>query len=236
MRQHGIATLAALLVTVLVYAVARELQRRTGWLLLNPVLVSIIVIIAALRLAGVDYADYALGGDILAMLLGPAIVALGVPLYFELPLLRSRGLAILITLVIGSLVGVLSGALTVAALGAGDPVIRTLTARSVTTPIAIALVEPLGGIPALAAAVSIASGMAGALIGPPLLRRLGVTSATAFGLAMGAAAHGLGTARAAEQGSTQGAASGLALGLMGVATAVVLPLLVVVLGWIGIID
>jgi predicted murein hydrolase (TIGR00659 family) len=219
--------------TVLVYAAALRLYRRLGHPAANPVLVAIVVVIAVLVVLDVDYATYDRGGRLIALFLGPAVVALGVPLHIQMTEILRRRRAILVATALGAAVGILSGVLVAAALGGSRAVVLTLVPRSVTTPIALGIAERLGGIPPLAATVVIATGVIGAVIGPAILHRSGVRSPTAFGLAMGASAHGAGTARAMEEGEIEGATSGLAIGIMGVATAVLAPLVVSLLGRIG---
>lgn len=231
----ALAAALAVAATLAVYAAARVLQRRTGSVLLHPVLVAIVVLIALLRLLGIDYATYDRGGRLLTFFLGPAVVALGLPLYRQMAEIGRKGRAVLVSIAVGSAVGVVSATVTAALLGASGPVIRTLSARSVTTPIAIGISGRVGGLPALAAAVVILSGILGAVVGPPLLRRMGVRSRTAFGLALGAAAHGVGTARAAEEGDVEAASSGLAIGLMGVGTALLAPLVLLILARLGLL-
>lgn len=227
------AALLALAATLAVYAAARALQRRLKSVWLHPVLVSIVVLIAALSLLGIEYDDYDRGGRILTFFLGPAVVALGLPLYRQMEEIGRRGKAVLLSLLAGAAVGTLSATLAAALLGASGPVVRSLAPRAVTTPIAIGIAERVGGLPALSAVVAIFTGVLGAVIGPPLLRAVGVRSRTAFGLAMGAAAHGVGTARAAEEGDVEAASSGLAIGVMGVFTAVLAPLALALLRWLG---
>lgn len=231
----ALAVLLALAATLAVYAAARRLQRRIRSVWLHPVLVSIVVLIAALKVLGIDYAQYDRGGRILTFFLGPAVVALGLPLYRQMEEIGRRGRAVLLSLLAGAAVGTLSATLTAALLGASGEVVRSLAPRAVTTPIAIAISQRTGGLPALSAAVVILTGVLGAVIGPPLLRAIGVRSRTAFGLALGAAAHGVGTARAAEEGEVEAAASGLAIGIMGVFTALLAPLGLAVLRWMGLI-
>jgi predicted murein hydrolase (TIGR00659 family) len=230
------AAVLAIAATLAVYAAARVLQRRTRSVLLHPVLVSIVVLIAALHLLRIDYEAYDRGGRVLTFLLGPAVVALGLPLYRQMEEIGRRGRAVLVSLAVGSIVGVLAATGTAVLLGASSAVVRSLAPRAVTTPIAIGIAERVGGLPPLSASVVILSGVFGAVVGPPLLRRMGVRSRTAFGLALGAAAHGVGTARAAEEGDVEAASSGLAIGLMGVGTAVAAPLVLALMqriGWIG---
>jgi predicted murein hydrolase (TIGR00659 family) len=229
------AALLAIAATLAVYAAARALQRRRGSVWLHPVLISIVVLIAALKLLGIGFDAYHRGGRVLTLLLGPAVVALGLPLYRQMEEIGRRGKAVLVSLLIGAAVGTLTATLTAALLGGSDEVVRSLAPRAVTTPIAIGIAERVGGLPALSAVVSIFTGVLGAVIGPPLLRRIGVRSRTAFGLSMGAAAHGVGTARAAEEGDVEAASSGLAIGIMGVLTAVLAPLGLALLAWLGLL-
>jgi predicted murein hydrolase (TIGR00659 family) len=224
-----VAEILAIVATVAVFAAASRVYRRWRRPFLNPVLVSVVVLIAALRGLGIEYAAYDRGGRVLAFFLGPAVVALGVPLYLQGAEIARRGRAILASILAGSIVGIVCGMGVAALLGASPEVVRSMAARSVTTPIAIGIAGRIGGIPSLTAALVIGTGVLGAALGPAVLRAAGVRSPTAFGLAMGAAAHGIGTARAAEEGTAEAASSGLAIGLMGVATAILAPLIVALL-------
>jgi predicted murein hydrolase (TIGR00659 family) len=221
--------------TMLIYAAAVRLYRRVGHPVANPVLAAIAVIIVILLVLGIDHDAYQRGGRLIALLLGPAVVALGVPLHLQMGEIMRRRRALLTATLAGALVGIVSGVMAAAALGGSRAVVLTLAPRSVTTPIAIGIAERIGGIPPLAATLVIATGVIGAVVGPAILRRAGVRSPTAFGLAMGASAHGAGTARAIEEGEVEGATSGLAIGLMGVATAVLAPIVLAVLGWVGVL-
>ncbi len=223
------AEILAIVATVAVYAAAERVYRRWRRPFLNPVLVSVAVLIAGLWGLGIEYAAYDRGGRVLSFFLGPAVVALGVPLHLQGAEIARRGRAILVSILAGSVVGIVTGTGVAALLGASPEVARSMAARSVTTPIAIGIVGRIGGIPPLTAALVIGTGVLGAALGPAVLRMAGVRSPTAFGLAMGAAAHGIGTARAAEEGTAEAASSGLAIGLMGVATAILAPLIVALL-------
>lgn len=227
------AEILAIVATVAVYAAAEGVYRRWRRPFLNPVLVSVVVLIAGMRALGIEYRAYDGGARMLAFFLGPAVVALGVPLYLQGAEIVRRGRAILVSILAGSVVGILSGACVAALLGASPEVVRSMAARSVTTPIAIGIAGRIGGLSSLTAALVIGTGVLGAVLGPAVLRLAGVRSPTAFGLAMGAAAHGIGTARAAEEGTAEAASSGLAIGLMGVATAVLAPPLIALLAWAG---
>jgi predicted murein hydrolase (TIGR00659 family) len=219
----ALAPLVALAGTIAIYALARRAYARTHLIFLSPAVVAVAVVIATLRLTGVPYAAYDRGGRVLTFLLGPAVVALGLPLALQLEAVKRELRAIAAAVVLGALAGVLAAVGPALLLGAAPAVVRSLAPRSVTTPIAMAISERIGGIPALSAAVVIVTGLFGGMIGPLFLRRLGVRNPMAVGLALGAAAHGLGTARAVEEGSVEGAMSGLAMGLTGIATALLAP-------------
>lgn len=233
MAEPVLSAVLAVAATVAVFALARRLHRRLGWFFLHPVLVAIAVLIAGLRALGIDYAAYDRGGRMLSFFLGPAVVALGVPLYRQLGEIRRRAGATLAALAVGAAVGILSACGVAALLGASPEVVRSLAPRSVTTPIAIEIARRAGGIPSLSAVVVILSGVLGAAVGPAVLRAVGVRSRMATGLALGAAAHGIGTARAVEEGEVEAAGAGIAIGLMGVATAVLTPAVLALLAWLG---
>lgn len=213
-----------LAVTIAVYLASRALYLRTRWAVLNPALVSIAAVIALLLATRTPYADYERGGRVIAFWLGPAVVALGLPLALQLERVRRNALGIATGLVAGAVVGIAVATGVATLLGASPIVVRSLAPRAATTPIAVAVTARLGGIPALSAVVSIVSGAIGGFIGVGVLRTVGVRSRLATGLALGAAAHGLGTARAAGEGDVEGAAAGMAMGVVGVLTALIAPL------------
>lgn len=220
-------------VTVVVYLLARGLYARTRLGLLNPALVSIAAVIALLVATRTPHARYAEGGRLLSFWLGPATVALGLPLALQLGTMRRNAVAIGAALVAGALTGIVVAVGVARLLGASPAVVLSLAPRSATSPIAVAVSARLGGIPALSAVVSIVSGAIGGSIGVGFLRAIGVRSRVAIGIAHGAAAHGLGTARAADAGDVEGAASGMAMGAVGVLTAVLAPIVIALLRWIG---
>jgi predicted murein hydrolase (TIGR00659 family) len=224
--EHAGYAAFAIAITLAAYEGARRLYRRVPHPLLNPLLVAISALILLLKALGIGYADYDRGGRLISFWLGPAVVALGVPLYLQVEEIVRRGRAMLVSILLGSVVGIASGTAAALLLGAPRAVVLSVAPRSVTTPIAMGVAQKLGGLPPLTAVLVISSGVLGAVAGPWLLRVARVRSRTAWGLAMGSAAHGIGTARAVEQGDVEGASSGLAIGLMGLATAVLAPLIV----------
>lgn len=213
-----------ILVTVLVYAAARVAYDRTRLAVLNPAIVAIAAVMLILLATRTPYAQYEHGGRVIAFWLGPAVVALGLPLAQQLERVRRNLSAISLALLAGSVTGIVVAVVIARLLGASPVIVRSLAPRSVTTPIAIAITARLGGIPALSAVVSIVSGALGGFVGVGLLRVTGIRSRLATGLALGAAAHGLGTARAADEGDVEGGSAGLAMGVMGILTALLAPI------------
>ncbi len=214
--------------TLVVYALAQKLYLRSGNILCNPVAVSIVAIILILLAGKIPYETYANGGKLILFLLGPSVVALGVPLYSRRREILQRKAPILIGVTAGALTSVLSASGLAWLLGASRPVVLSLAPKSVTTPIAISIVEKIGGIAPLTAGLVVLTGCLGAICGPEFCRLIGVRNPASIGLAVGTASHGIGTARMLEVDRLGGAIAGLAIGLNGLITAFLLPILFVV--------
>lgn len=218
-----------LVATLLAYRLGVELLARTRLAVLQPVLVAIVVLGAALLLLDVDLATYARGTEVLVLLLGPATVALAVPLHRQLHRLRGFAVPLLVSLVVGVVVSVGSVVLLVDLLGGSDELARTLAPKATTTPVSIALSREVGGIPALTAVLTITAGILGAVAGPWVLDRVRVREPRARGLAIGGSSHGIGTARALAEDPVEGAFSGLSMGLTALSTSLLLPVIVALL-------
>ena len=216
--------------TLVAYQLARLLWERTGrHALLNPVLLAIVLAGGTLLLLGVDYGTYMEGGQYIAFLLGPATVALALPLHLESRLVRRAALPVVVGIVAGCVTSIVV-AFTVTEWLSGDSELAlSMAPKSATTPVSIALAESLGGIASLTAVFTILAGILGAVAGPAVLSLFRVRDLRARGLAVGAASHGIGTSRALEESSVEGAFSGLAMGLNALATATALPLLLLLL-------
>jgi predicted murein hydrolase (TIGR00659 family) len=214
-----------ILLTLGIYTAAGVIHKKSGLIFLQPVLVTVCLLIAYLSLSDTKYETYMTGGRLIHFFLGPSVVALALPLYRKLRQLRREAPAILASVFFGSIIGIISVTVPLLLLGVPTELVASLAAKSVTTPIAMAITEGVGGIPSLSAGVVVLTGILGAVIGPPVLRLCGIVTGTPFGLAMGSAAHGIGTARALEEGELEGASSGLAIGVNGIMTAVLVPLL-----------
>lgn len=220
---HGRIFLLAL--TVAVYYGASLLYKRWKTPLLNPFLISIIVIIGVLLLLDIDFAEYYEANSILNFLLGLSVVALGYLLEKHYTRIKDNILPILASTFVGSLVAVGSVWGIAWLMGADAVVIESLKPKTVTMPIAISIAEHSGGIPSLVSLGVILAGVSGSVMGPWLLKICGVESAVARGLALGSASHAVGTARAIEMGAVEGAVGGAAVGIMGLMTAVIIPIL-----------
>ncbi|WP_248799367.1 LrgB family protein [Pseudomonas sp. MWU13-2105] len=199
---------------------------KTRWIFLQPVLASMALVVAILLLCDLEYAEYRRSTEILGILLGPATVALAVPLYLNLRRIRQLFWPIFTTLVIGGVLATGLGVLLGWLFGADHMILMTLLPKSVTSPIAMLVAEQIGGVAALAAVFVLITGVIGAIAGPWLLTRLGVLAPEARGMALGMTAHAVGTSVALQESEECGAFAALAMSLMGVATAVLLPLAV----------
>ncbi len=214
------------------FFLSKLLQKKTGLVLLNPILITIALLIIFLKATGISYETYNKGGHLIEFWLKPAVVALGVPLYLQLESIKKQLLPILISQLVGCMVGIVSVVLTAQLLGASKEVIVSLAAKSVTTPIAMEVTKAVGGIPSLTAAVVVCVGLFGAVFGFKVLSLGRVESPIAQGLSMGTASHAVGTSTAMERSRKYGAFASLGLTLNGIFTALFTPSLLKLLGLI----
>jgi len=193
--------------------------------LLNPVFIAVCVLVSILLVTGTSYQSYFEGAQFVHFLLGPATVALAIPLYRQLETIKQSAMALLVSVGLGSLTAALTAVLLVRFLGGSNTTMISIAPKSVTAPVAMGISEQLGGLPSLTAVLVVMTGIFGAVFGPPLLDLLRIRDWRARGLAIGTASHGIGTARALQVNEVAGAFSGLAMGLNAVATAFLLPLI-----------
>jgi Putative effector of murein hydrolase len=200
------------------------LYKRTQITLLQPLLTTMVIIIPFLKFTGIDYQTFYEKTQMLNFMLGPSVVALGYVLYEQIGHIKGNVVSILTAVFVGSFIGIFSVLFIAKLCGANHLLMVSLAPKSVTTPIAMSLSEQNGGAPSLTAVFVVICGIFGGMVGPIVLRKLGIKSKIAQGLAMGSASHAMGTARALEMGALEGAISGLAIGIMGVMTALMVPL------------
>lgn len=189
----------------------------------NPVPVAIAMLAAGLLITRTPYAAYFQGAQYVHFLLGPATVALAVPMHANLGRIRAAAPALLPALLAGSVTAAVSAMVIARGLGATPEIVLSLAPKSVTTPIAMAVSQEIGGNASLTAIFVILTGLVAAVLLEPAMKLAGVRDARAVGLAAGTAGHGIATARALQIGETEGAFAGLAIGLNGVVTSVLLP-------------
>ncbi|WAE52138.1 LrgB family protein [Stutzerimonas frequens] len=215
--------------TLAAFQLAFAAYEKTRWVFLQPVLVSMALVVGILLACGIAYEEYRISAQWLTILLGPATVALAVPLYLNLRRIRELFGPIVVTLLVAGIFATALGMALAWAFGADEMILMTLAPKSVTSPIAMLVAEQIGGVVALAAVFVMITGVLGAIIGPELLRRFGVQHPAARGIALGLTAHAVGTAQALQESDECGAFAALAMSLMGVLTAVLLPLVVALL-------
>jgi len=215
-----------LTLTLVAYGIGDALFKASGRRpYVNPVLIAVALLAIALRVSDTPYATYFEGAQFVHFMLGPATVALAVPLYANLPRVRAVVLPMLAALVTGSVVAMASAVAIAAALGVPADILRSLAPKSATAPVALGVSETIGGSPTLTAVLVILTGITGAIVATPLLNLLRIRDWRARGFAVGVASHGIGTARAFQVNETAGAFAGIGMGLNALLTALIAPLL-----------
>ena len=220
------STIALTLLTILIYQTAVFLQKRWQLILLNPLLITIIVLVPFLLLNKIKYHEYSQAIHLLSLMLEPAIVALGLPLYLQIKQIKLKYKQILGILAFGVIIVISASTVLAMLLIASPEVAVALSLKSVTTPIAIALTEQLSGDSSITAFCIMIAGLFGALLGPKWLVFIGVTSAKAQGLAIGASSHVIGTAVLARISDEHAAYSSVALIFSALLTALISPWLI----------
>lgn len=216
--------------TVVAYLVADRISLRLNrHPVANPVLLSVLFIAPLLWLSGTPYATYFDGAQFIHFLLGPATVALAVPLHANLAKIRDSVLPLIAALFAGSLAAAGSAIVIAMAFGLPDQVVVSISPKSTTAPVALGVSEALGGSPTLTAVLVILTGITGAVVVTPLMNMLRIEDWRARGFAVGVAAHGIGTARAFQVNETAGAFAGIGLALNAVLTSILAPILVALL-------
>lgn len=217
--------------TFLLFILSKIIQKRSGLILLNPILITAVVMILFLQTNDITYETYNEGGRYIEFWLKPAVVALAVPLYRQLETIKKQLLPLFVSELVGCVVGIISVVGLAAAFGATDEVILSLAPKAVTTPIAIEISQSIGGIPSLTAAVVVCTGLFGAIAGFHIAKLFRFKSKEGIGLSIGTSSHAIGTAAVMERGEEFGAFSSLGLTLNGLFTALLTPFLLTLLGY-----
>lgn len=220
-----------IIVTILAFLFATWVNKLAGRTpLLHPVVVGLLLIIGVLKLTDTSYDTYKEGAAFISFLLGPAVVALAVPLYDNLARVRSMLVPLLVACTVGALVAALTAIAVGLWLDLSMQTLLSLAPKSVTTPIAIGIADKIGGYPSLTAGLVLITGALGCLMSPFVCTLLRVKDPAIRGFSLGVAAHAMGTAYAFEYGAIAGAFGGLAMGMTGTFTAFMLPPLMSLLG------
>lgn len=224
-----VITVLSIIVTIGVYLISLPLSKKYPSVLTMPIFFCTTIIIIILLLSGVSYAQYSLAKDIMAYLLGPATVALAVPLYSERETMFKNIIPVLFGVLVGSVATITAAVYLGKWLGLTESAVRSLSVKSVTTPIASEIAEIVNAEPSLVVVFVIITGMFGAMFGSTILNIANITDPVARGLSFGTISHGIGTSQAMNEGVIEGASSGIAMGLAGIITSLILPLLIILL-------
>lgn len=216
--------LFGIVLSLLAFEIGLYIYRKTKIPVFNPLLISICIVIIFLLAFNVDFETYNEGAKFINMFLGPSTVILAVPLYKQIELLKKHATSIIIGVLLGSLLGIFSVIGLSYIMGLDASLIKSLLPKSVTTPIGIELSNQLGGIVPITVLAIIISGITGAVLGPIICKLFKINDRVAIGVALGTAAHAVGTTKALELGETEGAMSGLSIGIAGIMTVFIAPI------------
>lgn len=216
---------ASLLITVIVYILAKKLHRHIPHMLLSPLILTPAVLILLLAVTQTSYADYNAGAHWLSDMLGPATIAFAIPLSRHYDLIKKHAAQIMISVLTGSAAAVASSLWLAKGLGLNETIIYSLIPHSATTPIAMNVSQSIGGIPTITAVAVMVTGIFGSLIGPPIIRLFRIRNDVARGVLLGTSAHGAGTSKAFELGSISGTVSSVSMILTAIITLFLTPLL-----------
>lgn len=215
-----------ILITILFFNIGIYIQKKTKNPIFNPLLIAILGIIAFLSITNIPYENYKLGGDIINLFLGPVTIVLAVPLYKQFDLFKKYLVEILIGITCGVLVSFISIKLVGYFTNADINIINSLIPKSITTPMGISLTKMLKGIEAITVVSIILTGILGAIISPIIFKIGKINHPVSKGIALGTSAHALGTTKALEMGEIEGAMSGLSIGISGIITVILIPIII----------
>ena len=213
------------IITILFFNIGIYIQKKTKNPIFNPLLIAILGIILFLSITNIPYKSYKLGGDIINLFLGPVTIVLAVPLYKQFDLFKKYLLEILIGITCGVVVSFISIKLVGYFTNADINIINSLLPKSITTPMGISLTKMLNGIEAITVVSIILTGILGAIIAPIVFKIGRINHPVAKGIALGTSAHALGTTKALQMGEVEGAMSGLSIGVCGIITVVLIPII-----------
>jgi predicted murein hydrolase (TIGR00659 family) len=218
-----------ILITIIAFEIGLFINKKTKVSIFNPLLISILIIITFLLKFNIDLDIYNKGANFISFFLGPATVILAVPLYKQLDLLKSNLISIVVGICVGCITAVVSVLYLIKLFNLTNSVGLSLVPKSITTPIGIEVSNNIGGIPSITVVAIIITGILGAVMGPFICKLFRIKDKIAVGIAIGTSSHALGTTKAIELGETQGAMSSLSIGIAGLITVFLAPLLIKIL-------
>lgn len=218
--------LFGVVISIIAFEIGLYIYRKTKIAIFNPLLISITLIITFLLKTNISLEVYNKGGSLISFFLGPATVILAVPLYKEFKIFKANALPIIIGITIGSVTAIVSVSLLAKLFGLSENISRSLIPKSITTPIGVEVSQQIGGIPSITITAIIITGILGAVSAPMIFKIFRIKDEVAAGVALGTASHAIGTSKAIEIGETEGAMSGLAIGIAGLITVIIVPLLI----------
>ena len=214
------------ILTILFFNIGIYIQKKTNKPIFNPLLIAILGIILFLSITRIPYESYKLGGDRINFFLSPVTIVLAVPLYKQFDLFKKYLLEILIGISCGVVVSFISIKLIGHFTNADVDIINSLIPKSITTPMGISLTKTLNGVEAITVVSIILTGILGAIISPIVFKIGKINNPVAKGIALGTSAHALGTTKALEMGEVEGAMSGLSIGISGIITVILIPIII----------
>ncbi|WP_338788907.1 LrgB family protein [Metabacillus sp. FJAT-53654] len=212
-------------ITIVIYLLMKQFYNRYTYSLLVPIFTSSLLVAGLLLVTNTSYITYMSGAKWLDELLGPAVVALAIPLYDHRDIVKRNSLTIFISVIVGAIVGMVSGIILGMISRINKELIFSIAPKSVTTPIAMEISEFVGGAPALAAVYVMVAGISGAMFGPYLMKVCNIKHSISKGIGFGTASHGIGTARALEIGNVEGALSSISMTLSAIFTSFLCPII-----------
>lgn len=222
--------LFGLVISLAAFEIGLLIYRKTRIPVFNPLLIAVTLIIVFLTVFNIDVDRYNESGKLINMFLGPSTVVLAVPLYKQLDLLKKNAYAILSGIIMGSIIGIGLIIFISYYLGLNPDIIKSLVPKSVTTPIGISISSQIGGIVPITVLAVIVTGIIGSIIGPTICKLFRIKNKVAIGVAIGTASHAVGTSKALELGEVEGAMSSLSIGIAGIVTVIVAPIIYNIVG------
>lgn len=218
--------LFSIMISLVAFEIGCIINRKTKLAILNPLLISIALLIIFLKCFNVSVKEYNDGGQFITFLLSPATVVLAVPLYKKIKLLKAYALPIVAGILFGTIGGMTTIVLLCNLFGISKKLSLSMIPKSITTPIGMAVSQQIGGIQSVTVAAIIITGIFGAIIGPVVFKVFRIKDKVAKGIALGCSAHAIGTSKAIELGEIEGGMSSLSIGLTGLITVIIAPIVV----------